>query len=277
MNAPPVKWLLEKDTFDEGLEPLQKAIRENGMTFKVTAHTSFEEDTYKGLFDEDDCVVTYGSLNLCRVIRRTARWVPGVWLDTKRYECTSYYPPLGEFLLNSPYIMIPFGELTRRRGFLFHTLGNNGCLFVRPNDGQKSFAGQIVTSETFVTDVSQMAFYDVEPNLLCIVAEPRNIGREWRCVVVGSKVVAASQYKNAGRLALHAGCPDDVRSYAQRVADAGWQPDRCWTVDICEVSNGSLRLMEIGSFCGAGLYRCDPNDYVPAVAAAAQEEWLDCR
>jgi hypothetical protein len=59
-----VKWLLETDVFQEGTVRLEEEIKRQGMEVKVAAYRPFDNSKgYLDLFDKDDCVVFYGSLN----------------------------------------------------------------------------------------------------------------------------------------------------------------------------------------------------------------------
>src|SRR5204863_2899343 len=106
-----------------------------------------------------------------------------------------------------------------------------------------------------------------DPTTLVLVAEPRNVEREWRLVVAQGAVVAASQYFVRGDLNTAPGCPAEVRSFAERVlTQVAWRPDPLFMLDVCE-SEGALRVVELNSFSCSGLYDCD---LAPVVAAASE-------
>jgi len=275
-------WLLEKDVFDENLASLKEAITSQGMEFKEWDVTSWGvwptqegDDAILNLFQpEEDCVIFYGSLQTARRLQQKAKWIPGVYATLPNYECTHYYAYLGKYLLNSDYVMLPFGELNRRKDWLLKTLGNNGCLFIRPSSGFKIFTGKVVYKETWDKDIELLGWYDVEPEKTVVVAEPRNILKEWRIVIVDKKVVTGSLYRSCGTVDQQSGLPQDVLDYANEIASQGFQPDRAWTADICQVSDG-LQLLEIGSFSCAGLYKCDMQKVVQAVSETSLAEWKE--
>lgn len=93
------------------------------------------------------------------------------------------------------------------------------------------------------------------------------IGREWRLVVVDGTVVAGSQFAVGGQKAVTPDCPPAVRAFAELVlADVTWRADPAFMLDVCEAA-GRLWLVELNSFSGSWLYRCD----LPAVVSAASD------
>ena len=117
-------WLLETDVFSESLTRLVEEIKRQGMEVKIASYIPYEDQHgYLGLFDKDDCVIYYGSLNFAAQVKREAPWVPGVYYNKPAYECSHYYPALSKHLLNSDYIMIPYGDIIRLREFLLKTVG----------------------------------------------------------------------------------------------------------------------------------------------------------
>ena len=100
-----------------------------------------------------------------------------------------------------------------------------------------------------------------------VVAGPREIDREWRLVVAGGRVVAASQYAEQGSKSVREGCPEDVRAYAGRMlAEVAWRPDPMFMLDVCE-ADGQLWLAELSGFSTSWLYQCD----LAAVVGRASE------
>jgi hypothetical protein len=177
-------------------------------------------------------------------------------------------------LLNKNYVMIPLGDLPRRREFLFDTMTSpvNRHLFIRPDRSDKIFTGKAVSEETFDADLRLFNFYDPLPHELCIVSTARYIENEWRIVVVDGEVVASSEYGDE----QVCGAPSDVISFAElAISSSGYDPPHAWTLDVCSTANGNLHVLEVGSFSCASLYACDPEPIVRAVSAAALAEWKE--
>lgn len=215
-------------------------------------------------------IVTQGSIQFNDFTSRLNSYV-GINLNlypeinVRNYDCTSYYPHYGWELLNSHYTMLPFGEIKRKKEWLFSVFGEDNCLFIRPNSGLKEFTGQIVKYESFEKDLEHMSFYDITSNLLSIVSRPRPIDWEARFIVVDKKVITGSYYR-IDRLHQERLVEDRLIESAQNlVNDIRWQPDDIYVLDLCDC-NEELKVVEVGAFSYAGLYRCDRNKIVEAVS-----------
>ncbi len=268
-----VKWLLESEVFVENLDPLRESIKNQGMEYSVCRYVPFEgSDQFLNLFDKNDCVVFYGSIQFAQQVKRCAPWIPGVYCNAPQFECLYYYPRFGDCLLNHDYVMLPFGELNRRKDFLLSTLSEDSCLFIRPSSGLKLFTGKVVCEETWDKDIDLLGFYDVTPESLVVVARPQTIIKEWRLVIIDGKVVAGSQYK-----------PDLTKEDLQIVSEfaeqllskINYNPDPVWTLDVCQTKDQCYHVLEVGSFSCAGLYACDMSRIVEAVSKKALSEWQD--
>ena len=269
-----VKWLFETDIFDENIHKLVKACEAIGLESKICAYEHFGMNkSYLDLFKPDDCVVTYTSLEFAVQIKRGAKWIPGSYCNLPNYECTSYYPLIGDDLLNADYVMLPFGELSRRRDWLFDHLGTDGCFFVRPNRGNKIFTGKVIERERFDRELKLLGFYKVQDNELVVAAEPQNVTGEYRFVVADNKIVAGSQYRdNYGKVECSPNVPPEAYDLANRYSHL--TPDRCWCIDICyRRYYNDYKVMEINSFGCSGLYECDPMSVVRMVSKAAWKEY----
>jgi hypothetical protein len=174
----------------------------------------------------------------------------------------------GRFLLQQEYAFLPLAEVRRQREWLFRTFGRDGRVFVRPDDNVKSFPGGVVEADEFERWWELVNFYDPGPACMTVAARPQIIDAEWRLVIGGRKVVAASQYRSDGAESVAAGCPPEATAFAEAVANAGgYEPHPLYVMDVCRTNEG-YRLMEIGSVCCASLYACDPERVVEAVAEA---------
>jgi hypothetical protein len=97
------------------------------------------------------------------------------------------------------------------------------------------------------------------------------LSAEWRLVVAGDAVVAASAYFVDGVLSPSPVCPAPVREFAERMlADVRWRPDPLFVMDVCECE-GRFYLLEFNSFSCSGFYRCDLRAVVSAASSAARE------
>ena len=280
------KWFIETTIFEKNIQGLLDEITRQGMEYKTAegAEERWGCPTYLDLFKKDDCVIYRGSLEFGGQVMREAPWIPGVYRDLPKYDCTNYYPKFGDDLLNEEYIMIPWGDLRRRKDWLFEKVGNNGAVFIRPNAGNKIFSGKVVYEELWDKDLELLGFYDVPDDELCVVCYPMNVAEEMRWVVVDNEIITGSMYSVSQKLleepvTLTRESP--AWRNAQRMLDGvEYSPERVWTFDTCFTKGmdpmGEYYVLEVGCFSCAGLYGADPEIVVREVSRVALEEWKEC-
>ncbi len=278
-----VGWLIDADLFDHYRDQLIAEIEKQGHEVHLVSDPKpgyrWEDEgcSYRDAFPKDMCVVSHGDIELVTRVAREARWRPGAFGTVENFACSSYFTHLGEHLLNSDYIMLPFGELRRCSDFLFSTLGRDETIFVRPDSPLKLFTGQTVSLATFEADYELMSFYEFPIESLVVVSSPKTIVGEWRFVVADQKVIAGSEYRRGETYDPQPA--DDLAAYelAVAIAQADYQPDPVWVVDICKTDTGSYHLLEIGGFSFADLYSCDKEAVVREVSHVATEIWKSAR
>lgn len=280
------KWLVELDLFLDTEVRLLESLKKHNIEHKVLKYIPFDDDFVlrcRNKFNEKDCVVFYGSLNFARKLRGNVPWIPGVYGDYKMYECLSYYPAFGDNFLNNDYIMMPFGDLNRRKEFIYEHY-NTTRFFCRPNSGLKEFTGTIVPDWDFDTLMRTMSFYNVPNSELIVVSSPKTIIREWRFIVINkdicedyeNEIITGSLYRDYTRSkdeVLHELCTDnEVLDYAIQMSKL-YKPENAWTLDICQLDTGELKVLEIGCFSSAGWYGCDINIIVDRISELAEYEY----
>lgn len=295
------QWLIELGLFTDTEDRLIDAIKRSGREYKTLKYIPFDEDLIdrcNKLYHPDDCVIFYGSLNFGRKIMRGTKWVPGIYLKEKEYECTSYYPAFGINLLHNQYIMLPYGELIRMKHHIFwdgtwyNGTHNVDKVFIRPNSGYKQFTGMVLDSDSYEEGVKLAGFYDVEPNLLCVASYAKDIKKEWRFVIVNQEAICGSLYRDwtigpdtiipgtttrdlvlMNSKSVTEPCTDDKAfAFANEMAKL-YNPDTCWTIDIALTSEDRYKVIEIGCFSCAGMYGNDLDIIVNKVSEAAEKEW----
>lgn len=279
------KWIIEEFQADNKSELLAKEAEKQGCCVEFVRYIPFSGGKYGLEFDEYDCIIVQTSINLARQLQREKKWVPGPWMNSKAYECTSYYAHLGKHHLNSDYIMIPRKDLPRRIEFFRDIFQDpDGALFIRPSTGQKSFTGKVFHVKHWEKDWEYVEEYTNEDSIL-IIAAPKPLSREWRFVATKKEIVTGSLYKErvgpiySGKYREVCISEDykDALAFekACSVLKEGYTPDPLFVIDICEDTNGKFHLLEIGSFSCAGLYSCNLKKIVAAANQAAIEEWTD--
>ena len=266
-------WLIEADVFGESFDALKAEIRRQGMVWEIVQARPFLNGLVPRIgahqLSENDCVVFSGTYPLMRHIQLHYHWMPGGWCTAENFECAGYYAHFRRHLLNQDHAILGIDEALTQVENLFAQFAREGQVFFRPGGVQKTFTGRCVDRQQFVLAL-QSARYSRGSVL---VAPPREITDEWRLVISRGRVIAASQYRSAGRLQVTPGCRKDVTTYADSLlAEIPWRPDPIFMMDVCR-SNGALYLLELNSFSCSGLYQCDPGAVITEVRALAVEAW----
>lgn len=244
---------------------------EMGMTVHVEPYIPFGGMRYDFLPD-DGPVVFYGSVALLRdAQRRALPYAPLAWCDGEKLRCASYYPRWGRHLLQQEYGLYPLGDLPRLLPFLYATYGEDDAVFIRPDENDKEFTGEVVARGDFPRWWAVSRRGEPPPQLLCVVARPVRIEAEWRLIVADGKVVTGSQYRRGGSLSIESGFPDEAARLCED-ASAEWTPHPIFSMDIAATPEG-LRIIEIGSINCSGLYRCDLRQVLAALKTIAERDW----
>lgn len=275
MGIQPV-WIIEAGVFGPNSERLREAVTRQGLEcYVVSEHTlagNLELLRSGNALTHAECVICCSSFPMAHFVQENREWVPGSWCSFGNLSCSTYYAYFGKYLLNDHYTILPGGEALRQQDFLYEVFGQSGEVFIRPNTVEKLFVGQCLRQDTFATALESVRY---TPTELVVVAAKQPILREWRLVVIDSRVVAASQYYANGELAVVPGCPDEVQTFAEEMLqNVQWRPDPAFMLDICE-SNARLWLLEMNSFSCSGLYGCDLDAVVEAASTMAKRQKLE--
>lgn len=224
------------------------------------------DDEFRGRYgrwEEGESVFFRGSFEAAESFRsRRPDARPGVIGEPEALRCTSYYPALAGRLLNDIYATYPTKGLRERWPDLQARIGP--AVFVRPDSGAKAFTGQLVTDFDAFYARERLYLEAMGEGEMVVVAPSRRIEVEWRTVVVGREVVAASLYKSAGKRDLEPEVPEGVLAFAEEVASQVQPPAPAYMLDVAREEGGRLSVVELNSFSCSDLYACDP---VPVVAA----------
>ena len=270
-------WIVEDGVFGEDLDPLLKAIKRQDMQAEVVKYLAFQAGKYDDIYPPDNCVLCYGSVGLIRQLMQQTHWVPGAWCTLKNLECSSYYAHYGEHLLNDDYIMLPLGEVLRRKdeiyGMYCKDVEPHSVIFIRPNSGVKSFTGHALEYRHVDREIKWCIDMS-SPELIVVISSAKKIHREWRFIAAHKEIVAGSLYKMDNELTLSSDFPQAAFDFASLAVQNDWEPDPMFAIDICEVE-GELFVLEMNSFSSSGFYRCDPDAIVAKAGELAEEEWND--
>ncbi len=271
-----VGWLIDAVAFDAYHAELASAVTRNGHKAVSVTRPSppYQWDdancSYRKSFPRGSCVIVHGDVDLVRRVQSEQLWNPGVFATIPHYFCSYYYPRLSQFLLNDSYVMLPFGDLPRRKDFLFQCLGKNDLLFVRLDSPLKMFTGQTISLDEFDKDYEFIGFNEFPIETIIVVSVAQKLVAEWRFIIADGRIVAGSQYKDGGELVAVPATDAGAFAFTDQIVSTGYHPDPVWVLDIGLVTDGRYRVVETGGFSFAGLYACDKDAVVQAVSSAAR-------
>ena len=270
-------WLLERDMFLEGNpQRMFDIARELGMKPKWMKYVPFEGGDFDQ-FPSNECVIVYGSMNLANHVAKASPWIPGVWTNPHALRTSTYLAHWGKFSVQRDYALFPLGEIRRMLPLLLERFGDDGRIFLRPNENDKSFSGVVVSENNFERWYAQNArCYDLDPTAIALVSKPQRILSEHRFIIADRQVVAGSKYRR-GELLLDgldaAGFDRAAADFATQVIHSSeWQPLRIYALDVAELPD-SYALMEIGSVNSCGLYGCDLRAVIEHASRIAADDW----
>lgn len=269
-------WLIETGVYGDEVTPLLKEIRRQGIAVEMAPYRVLAGSTslISSSLPPDACVIGYGSFPFAREILLHRSWTPGAWCSAENLDCTAYFAFFGSHLLNQPHEILAGIEAVRQADRLYQVFGRDGRVFARPTSCHKIFVGRCIEGEAFATALAPTRY---DPSTLVVIAAPRTIGREWRLVVVGDRVITGSQYAVGGERRITPDCPAPVINFAESMLrTVAWRPDPAFMLDVCE-SDGQLRLVELNSFSGSWLYACDLASVVAAASDQAERFWEERR
>lgn len=278
-----VNWVIDKYMFEDYEDRLVEAIEKSGA--KVHFYDDMEETSIQNFFNkkftDDDIVIFHGSLQHGRRVLNSTKQYPGIYLTLENYECYRYYGYYGDHLLNSNYLMMGLNDVLRKKEKIFGIFQTD-YIFIRPSDGYKSFPGQTLSYENFDDEFDTLikSYGGLDIYKLCVISPAVEINKEYRFIVVDGKVISGSLYMdNNNRKDWKAyydkECYDGLAwKFAEEMSKI-YQPDRAFTLDVCKLSNGEYKLIEINSFCCASMYGNNYDNVVKAINNLCITDFFD--
>lgn len=263
------KWLVDQYMVDHNEQDVVGILRAEGFEVHVRSFSRTERVPPLSPFAPNDCVVLYGSLQFVAK-HRALPIVPGAYWQDKAMQHTTYSNVIpSHLLLNEEHVLATLGDVRRRFGFYTKALGSDG-VFIRPNSGNKVFAGSVVRSVDELSAL-QKTFASADDTVV-VVAPLQSILAEYRLMVVNGEVITGSQYQKNGEVHLDRRVPTDVWNVARQVADLSNAIDVAYVCDVASTPKGP-KVVELNALSTSGWYLADIPALAHAVSAAAVLEW----
>ena len=262
-SAMELKWVLQnnlgrtRDTYNlaDTLDMLQ-------VRWEHVPFIPFDESPITGI-DSSGITVFYGSHGMVKRVRATGLWSPGVFFEPERFNFQSLLAGFGSNLLNADSEVLSVGELLSRN------YNDEELFFSRPTEDSKLFTGGLF----YFDELKEFKYRITEPNdpmttdSLIQLSSPKKIVKELRSFVVDGKVSTSSYYGMN-----HRNYPEDVHifvnpedeAFAQEMANL-YQPAKVFTLDTCELEDGTRRVVETNCFNCSGLYHANVPNLVQSI------------
>ncbi len=258
-----IKWILERDMFHDKHERLATAIEKNGQEVISWNDDWWETSNLDSYNDEK--VIFHGCLeNAARICSET-KWKPGAYCDVEAFNCSSWYSNAKKWLVNSEWVLTTVNDLVENPQEILQQIGVKDQFFVRPNSPLKPFSGRLIETKNLSLNALDHGFYYDDTSLQIIVSPCKNIGKEWRYIVAGNKVITGSGYIAETRTEVAVDPKGDQWQFASKIAQEIDPPDDVYVMDVCLVDD-ELKLLELNPFSGADLYGCDRDIIVKSIS-----------
>jgi hypothetical protein len=172
------------------------------------------------------------------------------WLTIENYSCDTYYPLLGDSLLNSQYLLMNWELLSQNKEIIFSKLEGDK-FFIRPNSGRKIFTGTTLTKKWWDKEleiIKNLPNSSVQNHDLVLISTFKEIKAEYRLLMHKHNIIDWSAYNDdeETRIEVDENLFDITKTN-------NYYPDEYYTLDIAITKYGS-KILELNSFVSAGLY-----------------------
>lgn len=273
-----VKWIVDK-TVDNVDDLILNLKTRNHDVWEVDL-SIYYNDIYSGKkeaspFSDDDCVFYYGSLKVAKTLNRYYPYLPGVLGDFDKIKCSYYYPLVTEYLLNSDYFFVPFGSL--RHNFDTYKKWLGEFIFIRPDDGDKLFEGQVIENYYDFQDKNYGFLNNVKPQDLVLLSPAYDIKLEIRFFIIDGEIVDCSTYKiNKKMLWQKHDLSGPAFELAKEISVKLKDEFPNVVMDICQTGD-KWYLLELNILSCAGFYEIDTNVFIDKINKVSEKIYNETR
>lgn len=295
MNPIPVNIIIGNSTDKENNEKIATIAESKGC--HVTKLHGFPQlyDQFD-FYPEDACVVYFGSLDFARELVKRSKWVPGPFFNEKGYLRSKYYAYWHKYLWNQECLFVPWGlfkeNMVRYAHWMDHRFAmdwhEGWSMFIAPDDGMKSFTGQVIGSHGTESDIKYIDSM-IGNSKLILVSPYRRPLVEWRFFCSRKEgVITGSQYRLCEDLQttessevpqapinfLNAAIKDLRESH--HIYDEVF-PNDLFVADVAIDKDGNYGIVELNSWSCSGFYKSDLEKIVDASILQARQEYESVR
>ena len=265
-----MKWIIQDNIFNEAFfDKLLEYLNRMDIPFELVKCVPFTGDMLPEPI-VDGPAIAIGSYSYTNKAKALG-WKPGSWTN-ENFDYRVWSEKWKGLCLNEPALVCNFADVPK----------TDDLFFLRPCADDKIFTGCVYSwneynawKQKINSLVKDNTTIDLHHDTPVVVAEPKHIVSEYRFVVVNSKVITGSLYRDNGRKVN--AYTDSVFSVQKEVQShetellafvdkvvATWTPADVFVVDIA-LHDGQYYVLEMGNFNSAGLYACDIQKIINAL------------
>jgi hypothetical protein len=207
-----------------------------------SAHSDFNPEDCGIDWNQYHPVLPYGSVQFMRCLKDSPQLGRFILHSEDAFSTEHWAGVFGERAVNHRGRLVAAGDVAA-------LLQNGQKYHVRPDRQDKAFIAAVFDSASWQQECDKR---NISPELPCWASPVVALHGEWRCWVVGGKVVDISQYRKEGQPhRVLETCPD-IHSAAQALADI-YLPAPVVVMDIAATDEG-IQVLEFNPIHGSGWY-----------------------
>lgn len=249
-----MKFIFQDGFLPDEREKLIPILKEKGVDYSVIK-TIYEADLTGG-----ETVIVRGSIEFYKEFNNLF----GEYVDIQQTTWSNYLWSkyiqhfIPNYVFNNVYTMWPWHSLSNPYLFSVFLRNHSDRIFIRPNDGEKSFTGTTLRAKWWDKELEAIKSLPGNKGLtddtLVVMSSFKDISAEARCFMYRDTIIDSSFYteETVDQTKL------SVSSINDFISDLSlkWWPDDFWTLDIA--FRGKVPyVLEINSAWSAGWYDCD--------------------
>lgn len=211
-------------------------------------------------------VVCYGSIGVQK-LSKAQGWSPGVFTDDETFRLSTYIDELDDLMVNDTIAVMPLSEVAEYLIEPDPEIVQDDRFFIKPNSDNKEFAGTVMSVGEFgAWHAEMMSIGYLDTDDFDVVLSPmKELGCEWRVVVVDGKIVTSSLYKQYQTVRPERHILPEVAALVME-AHARFVPAPVYVIDIAQVGD-AYKIIEYNTFNSAGFYAGDVPAIIDAISA----------
>jgi len=224
-----------------------------------------------GLCDERDIkefgpTIARGTISFDRSVKQSFKyknWPNLMWPFNNDWKVYNY-----DYLLNCSDILNEDAVIVNMIRYydIFKSFGEK--FWIRSNSGAKLFTGGIFTPDEMEVEFEYFRQKGMG-NFELVLANPKEIGIEWRIVIIDGRVIAGSAYMDGGEPKVNDIVPFYVVDFTKEwVKKHKFLFPSSYVVDVCE-HDDALKVVEVNNLLTSGWYDCDVEAIVKAIIQQA--------